>query len=48
MMSQNREAEKDRLEVTANYEVSLNTDLEITRLHQNMDVLLERLEFDSK
>jgi uncharacterized membrane protein len=48
MMSQNRQAEKDRMEVTANYEVSLKTDLEITRLHQKMDVLLERLEADSK
>ena len=39
MMSQNRQAAKDRLEITANYEVSLKTDLEITRLHQKIDEL---------
>lgn len=43
MMSQNRQAAKDRLEVTANYEVSLKTDLEITRLHQKLDALIEKL-----
>ena len=44
MMSQNRQAAKDRLEVTANYEVSLKTDLEITRLHQKLDALIEKLD----
>ena len=41
MMSQNRQAAKDRLEVEANYEVSLKTDLEIIRLHQKLDKLEE-------
>lgn len=41
MMSQNRQAAKDRLEVAANYEVSLKTDIEITRLHQKIDELSE-------
>ncbi|NVK39042.1 MAG: DUF1003 domain-containing protein [Gammaproteobacteria bacterium] len=39
MMSQNRQAAKDRLEIAANYEVSLKTDIEITRLHQKIDDL---------
>lgn len=43
MMSQNRQAAKDRLEVSANYEVSLKTDLEIIRLHQKLDQLTELL-----
>ena len=43
MMSQNRQAAKDRLEVAANYEVSLKTDIEITRLHQKIDDLSELL-----
>lgn len=41
MMSQNRQAAKDRLEIAANYEVSLKTDIEITRLHQKIDDLAE-------
>lgn len=44
MMSQNRQAAKDRMEVSANYEVSLKTDLEITRLHQKIDALIEKLD----
>jgi uncharacterized membrane protein len=43
MMSQNRQAAKDRVEITANYEVSLKTDIEITRLHQKIDELTEIL-----
>lgn len=39
MMSQNRQAAKDRLEISANYEVSLKSDIEITRLHQKIDEL---------
>lgn len=39
MMSQNRQAAKDRFEISANYEVSLKTDIEITRLHQKIDEL---------
>ena len=41
MMSQNRQAAKDRFEISANYEVSLKTDIEITRLHQKLDELAE-------
>ncbi|NKB80930.1 MAG: DUF1003 domain-containing protein [Nitrospirales bacterium] len=41
MMSQNRQSNKDKMEATLNYEVSLKTDLEITRLHQKLDELLE-------
>lgn len=43
MMSQNRQAAKDRFEIAANYEISLKTDIEITRLHQKIDDLCERL-----
>jgi len=43
MMSQNRQAAKDRMEITANYEVSLKTDLEIMRLHRKIDELTEHL-----
>lgn len=43
MMSQNRQAAKDRLEVVANYEVSLKTDLEIMRLHSKLDALTQSL-----
>jgi uncharacterized membrane protein len=39
MMSQNRQNQKDRLDITENYKVSLKTDLEITRLHQKIDGL---------
>ena len=39
MMSQNRNTQKDRLDITENYKVSLKTDLEITRLHQKIDEL---------
>ena len=43
MMSQNRQSAKDRLDITENYKVSLKTDLEITRLHQKIDALTEKL-----
>ncbi len=39
MMSQNRQAAKDRMAASLNYEVSLKTDLEIMRLHQKLDEL---------
>jgi uncharacterized membrane protein len=39
MMSQNRQTQKDRLDITENYKVSLKTDLEIIRLHQKIDEL---------
>lgn len=43
MMSQNRQTEKDRLDITENYKVSLKTDLEIMRLHQKIDDLSQIL-----
>ncbi len=39
MMSQNRQAEKDRLQATNDYEVNLKTELEIQRLHEKLDEL---------
>ena len=43
MMAQNRQAAKDRMDITENYKVSLKTDLEITRLHLKIDSLIETL-----
>ncbi|XOV80886.1 MAG: DUF1003 domain-containing protein [Aestuariibacter sp.] len=43
MMSQNRQASKDRLSATLNYEVSLKTDLEIMQLHKKIDALQQSL-----
>ena len=48
MMSQNRQAEKDKIKVEANYEVSLKTDLEILRLHQKIDDLVESINHKNK
>ena len=42
MMSQNRQSDKDRMAAELNYEVSLKTDLEIMRLHQKIDTLIEQ------
>ncbi len=39
MMSQNRQAEKDRLQATNDYEVNIKTELEIQRLHEKLDDL---------
>lgn len=39
MMSQNRQAEKDRLQVANDYEVNLKAELEIHRLHEKLDEL---------
>lgn len=41
MMSQNRQATKDKIKSNLNYEVSLKTDLEIMRLHEKIDVLIK-------
>ena len=41
MMSQNRQAAKDRLEAAHDYEVNLKADLEILSLHQKIDELRE-------
>ena len=43
MMSPNRQAAKDRFEIAANYEISLKTDIEITRLHEKIDELTQML-----
>ncbi len=39
MMSQNRQAAKDRMEATHDYEVNLKAELEILELHRKMDTL---------
>jgi uncharacterized membrane protein len=39
MMSQNRQAEKDRLQAGNDYEVNLKAELEIQRLHERLDEL---------
>lgn len=43
MMSQNRQAEKDRIEANANYEVCLKMELELTRLHQRFEELENKM-----
>lgn len=43
MMSQNRQAAKDRLDISADYQVNLKSELEILRLHQKVDELKELL-----
>ena len=42
MMSQNRQAVKDRLDAGHDYEVNLKAELEIMGLHEKMDALRER------
>ncbi|WP_324694879.1 DUF1003 domain-containing protein [Novosphingobium aerophilum] len=44
MMSQNRQADKDRITARHDYEVNLRTQLEIIRLHRRFDHLMEYLE----
>ena len=39
MMSQNRQAEKDRLQAANDYEVNLKSELEIQRLNEKLDDL---------
>jgi uncharacterized membrane protein len=41
LMSQNRHAEKDRLDAEHDYEVNLKAELEIMLLHEKMDLLRE-------
>lgn len=48
MMSQNRQADKDRMAASLNYEVSLKTDLEIMRLNQKLDDLTLLLNTNNK
>lgn len=42
MMSQNRQAAKDRLQAAHDYEVNLKAELEIRRLHEKVDELREK------
>lgn len=42
MMSQNRQAAKDRLDATHDYEVNLKAEIEIEHLHQKLDELREK------
>lgn len=44
MMSQNRQAAKDRLTASVDYEINLRAELEIMRLHQKIDALVEKVE----
>lgn len=48
MMSQNRQAEKDRISANANYEVCLKMELELTRLHQRFEELEAKLNIGEK
>jgi uncharacterized membrane protein len=41
MMSQNRQAAKDRLDARLDYETNLRSEAEIAALHDKMDLLLE-------
>jgi uncharacterized membrane protein len=42
MMSQNRQAAKDRLDAAHDYEVNLKAELEILSLHEKLDSLREQ------
>lgn len=42
MMSQNRQAMKDRLDASHDYEVNLKAEMEIENLHQKLDELREK------
>jgi len=44
MMSQNRQAAKDRLKADADYEVNLKAEVEVAQLHRKLDNIFERLE----
>ena len=44
MMSQNRQAAKDRLEAGNAFEVALKTELAIQQLHEKMDQLADERE----
>lgn len=49
MMSQNREAKKDRIWNRHDYEVNLRTTVELLKLHRKMDVLMARMaRFESR
>ena len=42
MMSQNRQAAKDRLEAAHDYEVNLKAELEILQLHEKLDQIRDQ------
>lgn len=42
VMSQNRQAAKDRLDARSDYEVNLRAEMEITRLHAKLDPAREQ------
>ena len=42
LMSQNRQAAKDRLDARLDYEVNLKAELEILALHEKLDLLREK------
>lgn len=44
MMSQNRQAAKDRLQADQDYQVNMKAELEVAQLHRKLDHLHERLE----
>lgn len=44
MMSQNRQAAKDRLKADADYEVNLKAEVEVAQLHRKLDNIFERLQ----
>jgi|TARA_B110000305_G_scaffold239141_1_gene306230 uncharacterized membrane protein len=44
MMTQSRQSEKDRIESSENFKVSLKSDLEIMAIHQKIDEILARLD----
>jgi uncharacterized membrane protein len=41
-MSQNRQAQKDRLHAQLDYEVNLKAEMEVLALHEKLDVLREK------
>ena len=44
MMSQNRQANKDRIAASHDYEVNLRAELEILRLHDKVNHIIERMD----
>jgi uncharacterized membrane protein len=47
MMSQNRQAAKDRIEAQLDYEVNLKAEIEIMALHDKVDEVLKRMDVAS-
>jgi uncharacterized membrane protein len=48
LMSQNRQAEKDRAVARNDYEVNLKNELELVDLHRKLDVLAQQIEMQNK